>query len=184
MTNSARVIGHKKTIHAKDIVRDIRNGLCDAELMEKYHLTARGLQSAFDKLIKNRIISIQELYGRPTDEDDTVIIDDSFRPPRHYLAVTVPIYDPERPEVKGKLRDITDRGLGVIGIESRVGEAKSFVIPCRKFLKLENIWFEAECLWSDPATETEPTVAGFQIVNISAENMTRLRQLIKFVSFG
>jgi hypothetical protein len=184
MIDHYNVIDHKRTIQAKDIVTDIRNGLCDAELMEKYRLTANGLQSAFDQLIKKRIISVKELYGRPTDEDDTVIIDDSFQPPRHYLTVAVPIYDPERPEVKGKLRDITDRGLGVIGVESSVGETRSFVIPCRKFIKMENIWLEAECLWTDPATEDEQTVAGFQIIAISEENMTRLRRLITFLSFG
>ena len=177
-------MANKKSIKARDIVRDIRAGISDAELMDKYHLTARGLQSAFNQLIEKKAISVQELYGRPTDEEDTVIIEDMRELPRHYLTVSVPVYEPNQPQFPGQLRDITERGMGVIGIESQVGEIKSFVIPCRKLIRLENIWFEAECLWVNTETKDDQIVAGFQITKISEDCMIRLRQLIKYVTFG
>jgi hypothetical protein len=152
--------------------------------MEKYNLSAKGLQSAFNKLIEKKAVTVEELYNRFTDEDDTVIIEDMRQLPRHYLTVSVPIYEPSQPGLPGQLRDITDRGLGVIGIESKVGEVKSFVIPCRKFVKLENIWFEAECLWVNTETKDDQIIAGFQITKISGDCMDRLRKLIKYVTFG
>jgi hypothetical protein len=41
----------KRTIKAKDIVNDIRSGLTNLQLMEKYNLSSKGLQSIFTKLI-------------------------------------------------------------------------------------------------------------------------------------
>ena len=171
----------KKTIKARDIVIDIRAGINDAELMDKYHLTARGLQSAFNQLIEKKAISSQELSTRPTDDEDEVTIEDMRRLPRHYLSVSVPIYEPTRPQFQGEIRDLTERGIGVTGIESQVGEIKSFVIPCRKLIKLENIWFEAECLWVNSAIKDNHVVAGFQITKISKDCLVRLRQLINYV---
>jgi hypothetical protein len=172
----------KKTIRARDIVIDIRAGISDAELMDKYRLTARGLQSAFNQLIEKKAISVQELCNRPIDDEDTVTIEDMRRLPRHYLTVSVPIYEPTRPQIQGELRDLTERGIGVIGIESQVSEIKSFVIPCRKLIKLENIWFEAECLWANSEIKDNHFVAGFQITKISEDFLVRLRQLINYVT--
>ena len=56
----------KTKISAKAAVTDIRAGLSDRELMEKYSLNAQGLQSLFRKLIENNLISAGELSGRTT----------------------------------------------------------------------------------------------------------------------
>ena len=68
----------KRTIRAKDVVQDIRSNMTDAQLMEKYQLSARGLQSLLKKLIKHNLISESDLEVRPVGYEDTVAIDLEF----------------------------------------------------------------------------------------------------------
>ena len=172
-------------IQARQFAEDIRSGMTDPELMERYKLSAKGLQSAFTKLLNNGIVTVEELYGgRPRSGADTVIIDDPRGLPRHYLSVTVSIYDPNFPAQKGKLHDITERGIGVRELEVRIGETKALVIPCRDFLGVDNIWFEAKCLWVKPAAKISEWRAGFQITKITPEYLTHLRGLIRLLTLG
>ncbi len=175
---------NKSIIRARDIVRDIRSGMSDAELMAKYELSPKGLESAFTKLLNSRIVTVEELYGGNRRAGaDTVVIDDVRALPRHYLSVSVSIYESDFPNRKGRLQDITERGLGVIGIEARIGEVKSFVIPCKNFLDLDDIAFEATCIWAEPGRTQEEWHTGFQITRIDPETMGYLRQLIRLLVF-
>jgi transcription initiation factor IIE alpha subunit len=65
----------KRTINAKEVVRDIRSHMTDEELMEKYRLSARGLQSVLKKLLESKLITQAEFDWRPVDYDDTVFLD-------------------------------------------------------------------------------------------------------------
>ena len=65
----------KKQISAKDIVRDITSGLSDTQLMDKYKLTARGLQSVFQKILQANILTPSEIYGRLATYSETVALE-------------------------------------------------------------------------------------------------------------
>jgi hypothetical protein len=54
----------KRAIKAKEAVADIRSGMDDASLMEKYHLSAEGLQSLFDKLVTGGFIDLSDIARR------------------------------------------------------------------------------------------------------------------------
>jgi hypothetical protein len=173
-------IPRKKVIQAKDIVNDIRAGLTEDELMHKYHLSSRGLRSAYEKLLQKRIMTVHEIYGQPRSEgDDTVIVEDMRQLRRHYLTVEVPIYVADSTETQGLLRDITERGLGISGIQVKAGETKSFVVPTQRFLKIPNVRFEARCLWVNSPRGSQNWSAGFQITRISPKGLVNLRDLIK-----
>ena len=93
----------KKVIQAKDIVNDTRAGLMDDLLMKKYCLSATGLQSAFEKLVQSRIMTVKEIYGQPrSNGEDTVIVHDMRKLRRHFLTADVPIRsgDWELPECR------------------------------------------------------------------------------------
>ncbi len=45
------------TVNASDVLNSIANGMTDAELMRKYRLSPRGLQSLFRKLYDEGLIS-------------------------------------------------------------------------------------------------------------------------------
>ena len=51
----------KITIDARQVLLDIRAGMTDTALMEKYKLSARGLQSLFKKLLDGGIIKQDDL---------------------------------------------------------------------------------------------------------------------------
>ncbi len=175
----------KPVINAKEIIEDIRSGMEDAQLMQKYRLTSKGLQSAFSKLINNRLMTVEEVYGqRRSDDEDTVIIDDMSLIQRHFLTVSVPIYEMGRPDHVGRLSEITERGLAISGIESRIGEIKSFVIPCRDFLKVRHVTFEAKCLWVKRHRTTRELSVGFQITKIDRRTLGHLRSLIQLLTLG
>ena len=54
----------KVVVDAKEALADIRSGLSDSELSEKYSLSAVGLQSLFSKLLAAGLITEAELSTR------------------------------------------------------------------------------------------------------------------------
>jgi hypothetical protein len=54
----------KKTIKARELLSDIRAGVDDAGLMEKYGLSARGVLQALNRLIAEGLMSPSELVER------------------------------------------------------------------------------------------------------------------------
>lgn len=62
----------KRKITAREVLRDIRFGLSDQDLMEKYTLSAQGLQSVFHKLVNAGAITQPELDDRVPISERTV----------------------------------------------------------------------------------------------------------------
>ncbi len=54
----------KPKIAVGGVLKDIRSGVDDAALMQKYHLSAKGLQSLFQKLLEKELITASELEQR------------------------------------------------------------------------------------------------------------------------
>lgn len=65
----------KTRIEAREALASIRSGLDDADLMKKFGLSARGLQSLFAKLVKSGLISRYEIEFRSSGSDGTVVVD-------------------------------------------------------------------------------------------------------------
>lgn len=54
----------RKGIKPKEFVKDFRNGLSDSDLMNKYQISARGLQTLLSKLINKGILTSEEMVKR------------------------------------------------------------------------------------------------------------------------
>lgn len=171
----------KRVVDAKKIVRDIRSGKSDAELMKVYGLSAKGLESAFNKLINSRIMTLEEIYSRPSraGQDTVIILDDLRKQERFCLPASATVYDPGRRDYKGELTDLTEKGIGIRGIRVNVRDAQSLVLDCRNFFEGVAIRFDAECAWTEPAEKEEDCLAGFRITQISEADLNHLRNLIK-----
>ena len=65
----------KVKVDAKTALDDIRAGMSDAALIDKFKLSAMGLQSLFDKLISAGLITRAELDERMPLSEKTVEID-------------------------------------------------------------------------------------------------------------
>ena len=68
----------KQEIYAKEILNDIRSGMDDVNLMHKYKVTAKGLDSVFRKLLAAGLISQQELNARKMGYVETVNLSGLF----------------------------------------------------------------------------------------------------------
>jgi len=172
-----------RQITVGELVQEIRAGVSDFELMENHGLSSKGLEKAFRTLIDAGAIKEEELRGRSQSVYDTVFIESMREMPRYYLALTVEIYDATRPGIKGKLRDITEQGVGITGIPATVGETKTLVIPTDKFSDFQRIVFDAECIWTEREGPGDRFVAGFRIASISEQALMDLKALIRSVAF-
>lgn len=66
----------KQSISAKTVLKDLRSGMSDADIREKYGLSEKGLQSLFKKLVEASVISEKELSSRPSiPEDPTIVVE-------------------------------------------------------------------------------------------------------------
>ncbi len=176
-------MSRKRSISTSEFVDDIRAGLADSELMAKYKLSYNALQRAFKQLLASKAITKGELYGRPSLYPATEAIPVIDHSKRHYLVFPLPIYEPVKPDVIGRVRDISEKELGVIGLEAHRNEVKTLVIFPEKYLNLEPITFDAVCEWG----QREPSgewVAGFTITRISEENSRRLAKLVLTLTIG
>jgi hypothetical protein len=173
----------KRKITAKDIVADLRSGLTDPELMTKYRLTSRGLQSVFRKLLSAQLITWDEVYGRSGQGDDTVLVTGLRRLTRGYPALSVSVYDMNDPDQRGLIRNITQQGLGILGIETEAGQVRNFVIQAEEFLETEPIELEAICRWARREGPLGDYISGFEIISISSTSLEALAKLIELITF-
>ena len=62
-----------RTINVQEAARDIRSGMDDSALAEKYRLTPKGLTSLYDKLLSMGVLTQMDLDRRRLGiEEDTV----------------------------------------------------------------------------------------------------------------
>lgn len=62
----------KRTLKARELVKDMRSGLDDWALMRKYQLSERELQQVFQKLIDADFITSLELWERSRLSDTQI----------------------------------------------------------------------------------------------------------------
>ncbi len=174
----------KPHVAVKDIVNDIRSGTPDHELMKKYNLSSKGLQRAFQKLVAMGAMTQAEIDARGQPAADTIFFQSMREFPRHYLVVQIPIQViGDNSQTVGKVRDITEQGLGISGVEATVGEEKTFGFHPDEFISVQPFTFKAECRWAEQKGPKD-FVAGFQITNITKDGLERLHQLIQDLTFG
>lgn len=161
-------------IKARDIIADLRSGMTDTELMEKYEMSASALQMAFEQLIDMKLLKDHELYGR------SVNVQESLRLPRHYLVVKVPIRDVKSGAI-GTIRDITEKNMGIVGIGGALGEIKTFEIIPEGFEQVHPFLFNGKCRWTK-RDEQGGYLSGYEITSISEESLEKLRKLIELVT--
>jgi hypothetical protein len=171
----------KRQINGRDILNDLRSGMADAEVQIKYKLSIKGLMTVFKQLMERNSVSHSELYEISSSYRDRVDHITRRSYPRADLAVHVPIYDIGSGAL-GLLRDISESGLRVAGIESRVGQARTFQIPIDMFMKAEPLLIIGECKWVElKETKMSYFVAGFEIVDLPERDREVLRNFIQFL---
>ena len=65
----------KREVKAKEAIRDIRSGMDDIALMEKYKINDKGLKSLFRKLLAAGLVTADEIDQRESPFMSTVTLD-------------------------------------------------------------------------------------------------------------
>ncbi|MFC1834250.1 PilZ domain-containing protein [Thermodesulfobacteriota bacterium] len=171
-------MAEKRQIKGKEVLEDIRSGLSATEMMTKYKVSPKGLRSIFRQLMRARVISKPEL------EDQSGLYEgaDEIRGIRHLqrkrIDFRMKIYDGDNPFKTGFVRDISEQGLRVEGIETKLGETKNFVVSLSGISNLPTLVFKAKCRWVNREKPgSKNLLAGFQITDISTLDSRELRNL-------
>ena len=105
-----------------DFINDVRSGVSDTELMRKYDLSENDLRRLAKKILAARNV--------PSDDTDLEFwprARSTKHDPRRGLQRLqvlgwMPVYD-EVDREAGVIVDITEKGLGIAGIDVRVGNS-------------------------------------------------------------
>jgi hypothetical protein len=156
--------------------------MTDDELAQKYQLTPGKLEFIFNKLLEAKAISAAEIEDRrggrargpypemPSDFRISV---------REKLDFPLAVYEKDMPDIRGLLRDISEQGVGVKGIEAAVGDQKTLIIPAHELFHINPIEIEVICRWVATEGSYGDPVGGFEIVNLIEGSMEDLQMLIR-----
>jgi len=169
----------KLKIKANDFVKDIRSGMSDSEIMNKYDLSREGLNHVFREILNSRMISAKEIFARYSSEDGRWGSIDRRSSPRNSIEFALPIYDRACPETRGMVHDISEAGLRVRDIEANADEVKTLVIHPEDLLMTPPVVVEAKCRWMQKGKHAWRFDGGFQVLNVVEGNLEELLILIE-----
>ncbi len=172
----------KRTIRQRELLNEIHSGMSDAELRSKYRLSAKGIETLFNLLVAGGAIDQSELFGKYPWYERKVTHVDQRSEPRVGLKGTVYIYDVLRSST-GTLRDVSEKGFRVAGIECGIGETKGWLLDFEPLIKADPMLVVARCRWRETRGHSRKYItAGFEILDISENDSKVLRSLIKSLS--
>ncbi len=112
-----------RTIKAIEAVRCIRSGMTDAELMERFKLSAKGLQVLFERLVTAGIMDRSEFVQRVSLSHSSILIDSG------HTRFPPPPQEPDKP--------IIDATEALECIRAGMGEAELMKKYC---LSSKGVW--------------------------------------------
>jgi len=174
----------KRTISANSISEDIRSGLSETELMAKHGLSLKGLQRLFKALVHAKIVTPEDLYERFASYRQRIDQLKQRQARRVSLSVRLPVYDVSSARY-GILRDISETGLRVAGIEYEVGDVTTLQLPIDSFMNADPLLVLAKCRWvSEKGTKNKYFVAGFELVDLTSTDRKILNEFINLLTLS
>ena len=173
----------KRTINAKEIVSDIRSGMINQLLMDKYHVSLDKLHNIFKQLLDAHAIERSELEPLISIPHLRVNGGQRRRLHRGYVFINLPIYDLKDLLNKGTVIDISEVGLQISGIPAKVGDTKEFLVQADYFADVYPFIFESKCKWSSKA-EDGVLFSGFEITSITEGALEELRKLTSMLALS
>ena len=168
----------KRKIMAEEIVQDIRSGMSDSHLMQKYRLTPLLLRIALKLLADREFIDRSELDVRNSSSGTAAGLFRVRVVPRHNSPFSVSVRSEEDPESEGTIVDVSSNGIGTVGIDAVVGETKTLTILGDEYGEVFPFTMEAVCRWVKRANGSK-TRAGFEIAKISYGSRQELENWIR-----
>ncbi len=168
----------QRKIKVGNVVTDIRSGMTDAQLMEKYEISAIGLRQLFKQLLEAKAIQFSELRARNAPYQDVAALDDFRSALRDQVTFPLTIYERNNPDNTGSICDISKTGLRTKGVRARLNEIKTFVVPAQESDFGESVIFQAICRWNQIETGSGD-FGGFDLIKVLNGNWRDLQVFIR-----
>ncbi|HTY26035.1 MAG TPA: hypothetical protein VMC85_23095 [Desulfomonilaceae bacterium] len=166
------------------IAGDIRSGMTCSELMEKYQFSGSGLREVCRRLLTEGLLESADIEGLKSPSDNGPSLGHERRQiSRRSPLLQITVCDRSNEGSRGIVKDVTEKGLAVRGIEADIGELKTLAILGDDFGLVDPFELEAECRWVGSEGPDEQPVAGFQVITISDQDLQKLQEFIDFVDF-
>jgi uncharacterized protein (DUF433 family) len=167
---------------AERIAGDVRSGMKGSELMEKYRLSNSALQKVCQTLLTEGLLEPGEIKDLKAPLDSGApVLHERRQISRRSPPLQIIVCDRSDDGSRGTVKDITEKGLAVRGIEADVGELKTLAILGDDMGLVDPFELTAECRWIGSGGPEVQSVAGFQVIAISDEDLQRLQELIDFL---
>jgi PilZ domain len=163
-------------IKVKDFLRDFRKGLTDSDLMEAYGLPRDALYALYSRLLELKAIKLEELLGSEFLLEEEFTHGNRRELERYCLDFELVVLEADDSTKKGTIKDISENGIGLVGIKVFPGEVLSLVVHPESFLEVNPVGFKAECRWADVSSGV--CVTGLQIIDLSEGDRKELKKLI------
>jgi signal transduction histidine kinase len=173
----------KQKIKASDVVKDIRAGMNDSGMSEKYGLSVEALHRVFREILNSGLISDSEIYRRYDSAGTPPVFADRRESHRNLIDFSLPVYEQENPDARGMVHDISETGLRVRDIPAKQDDVKTLVIYPEDLLMTPPVVLEAKCRWIKEGNDAWMCEGGFQITRVVEGNLEELIILIQCLSF-
>jgi hypothetical protein len=178
------ILRERRNVAVK-IAEDVRSGMKHSEMMEKYQSSNSGLQKVYQMFLTEGWLGSGEINGPGQSSSQG-------KSPRHERrkvsrrcpSLQIMVSDRSSDGLSGVVKDITEKGLAVRGIEAHIAELKTLVILGDDIGIIDPFELRAECRWVGSEGSGGEPFAGFQVTAISDQDRRNLQQLIEFLDLG
>lgn len=168
----------RRQIKGKDFINDLRSGMTPADLIKKYSLSTEGLRRIFRILVDAsamKKVEIDQLSNLYEVAEETSGI---RRYPRKHIDFPLLVYDNVDQIETGSVIDVSEKGVRIRGLNTKVGDVRTFIVRFGPPNKGQPFVFEAICRWVDEEDDPKKSVAGFEITSISSIDAKALHNLV------
>jgi hypothetical protein len=102
---------------------------------------------------------------------------------RNYALVPLPIIDLKNLLNEGAVVDITEAGVQISGIPTKLGDMKEFLIQADYFADVYPFVFDAQCRWTSES-EGGHLLSGYKITSISEGGLQELEKLTSLLTIS
>jgi hypothetical protein len=171
-------VSKMRSVPKKQVIRDIRSGMRDRDLMSKYGLTLSLLRRLLQRLVAEEAIDHEILYVSSETYREATDILSLRRNARTRIPMSIRVYTEEDCQ-RGYLRDVSETGLRLAGIEVEVGDWRTLTVPLKEIPTIQPIEFEGVCRWAKHEGKFRRyAVIGVEIAAISDDSQWNLSRLI------
>jgi len=151
--------------------------------MTKYGLSSQRLQKLIEVLVNKNSEIHEELYKKSPVYRQATDCLALRRSNRLRIPIALRIYDKSSSQ-RGFLRDISENGIRVAGINVLLGQSRTLLLPLEELLGWKPLEFVAVCRWTKMrGIRKKYVVSGFEITEINENSRTKFLELIELLRF-